>query len=258
MSDPLSINSGCYPVWFRADLPREYVLAYWRGSHGQIANKNPAINEYLQHHFSLTDHGFWPVPQGVGGMIPPDWRMDGVTEVRINSMWTALRARLFHMRENILDEENVFDRVLAKNSMLGGSLWWTGCYQPDTGFRAAVFLRARSGARGQLSSFIQQCLGPALLNAGARELRTHVFASGTRFTWWTPGVRHDEPANRYSDAMLLIGADSREALRDMLNSAALSATQNEQKRHCVAIYAYAIDRTYPLSLDGKPQPQTWE
>jgi hypothetical protein len=254
-----SVSTGCYPVWFRQDLTRDQAQAYWRGPHGQIANKNPAMHEYLQHHFSATDHGFWPVPPGIGGLIPADWRMDGVTEVRIDNLWKAIRARLFLMKANKYDEENVFDRVLAKNSNPGWSTWWTGTYKPDTGFRAAVFLRARSTSRGvSFRRFLADTLGPALMSAGALELRTHVFASGTRFTWWTPGVRHDEPANRRSDAMLLIGTASRDAMRDLLESSAIAATQAQQKAHCVAIHAYAIEHTYPLVLDGRPLPNSWD
>lgn len=252
------VTTGCYPVWLRSDLPREYALAYWRGPHGQIANKNPAIDEYLQHHFSLTDHGFWSVPDGIGGAVPSDWRMDGMTEVRVNSIWRGLYVRLFCMKANVHDEENVFDRVLAKNSKGKGSIWWTGRYQPDVGFRCAVFLRARSGTHGQLRDFLQHRLGPALLQAGAQELRAHVFMSGSRYTWWTPGVCHDEPANRRYDALILIGANSREALIQLLNSEVVLDTHEDQKRHCVAIHAYSVDRTYPLTVDGKPQPQTWD
>jgi len=254
----LKVSTGCYPVWFRQELRRADAQAYWRGLHGQIANKNPAIHEYLQHHFSDTDHGFWPVPATVGSIIPSDWRMDGVTEVRIGNVMTGIWARLFAMKANALDEENVFDRVLAKTSSPGGSIWWTGAYRADTGFRAAVFLRARSGVSGRkFGSFIEQTLGPALINSGALELRTHVFSLGSRFMWWTPGVRHDEPVNRRADAMLLIGTESREALRELLMSTSISATQGEQQKYCVAIQAYAIDKTYALSLGGVPQPQTW-
>jgi hypothetical protein len=61
------------------------------------------------------------------------------------------------------DEENVFDRVLAKNFSRGGSLWWTGRYRPTTGFRAAVFLRARGGMRGQLRGFLQHRLASSAI-----------------------------------------------------------------------------------------------
>lgn len=250
---PERVTSGCYPVWFRADLPCEEAAAYWRGPHGQIASKNPAIDEYLQHHFALGDHGLWPALPTMGVSIPPDWRMDGVTEVRIKSIWAALWGRLYHMKANWLDEENVFDRVLAKNSLPKGSLWWHGPYQPATGFHMAVFIRARSGMRRHLHTFIEKLLAPALLDAGITGLRAHLFARGTRFTWWTPSVCHDEPANRRYDAMLLINAESREEILCILNSSTLTVTCEAQVRHCVAIHAYAIEHTYPLVLAGIAQ-----
>lgn len=33
----------------------------------------------------------------------------------------------------------------------------------------------------------------------------------------------------------------------------LQSTQDEQVRHCVAIHAYAVENTYALALNGKPQ-----
>lgn len=254
----MKVSTGCYPIWFRQDLAREQAQAYWRGRHAQIAGNNPAILEYLQHHFSQDGHGFWPVSGMIGGMIPPDWAMDGVTEVRIGSMWTAICSRLLRMKANVLDEQNVFERVLAKNSAPGGSGWWSGPYRSDTGFRAAVFLRARSDSRGRpFKYFVEQALAPALMAAGVSELRTHVFTRGSRLAWWTPGVRHDEPANHYADAMLLIGAQSRETLMELLDSEIMTATQAEQQAHCVAIHAYAIEQTYPIVLDYQRQPINW-
>lgn len=253
------ITSGCYLVWFRPDLPRPDIQAYWRCPHGQIANKIPAMHEYLQHHFSLTDHGFWPAPKGVGGAIPQDWRLDGLTEVRISGLMASVVARLFHMRAIIHDEQNIFDRVLAKMTRPGGGRWHTGPYQPGIGFRAVVLLRARHESRGgPFQRFIDDTLAPALLEAGVSELRTHVFQSGGRFMHWTPGVRHDEPANRRYACALVIGARDRAEFDTLLASPGVRSTQPAQLRHCVAIHAYAVENSYPLVLDCKPQAATWD
>lgn len=255
---PQRITSMCSFVWLRADLPRAAGQAYWRGAHAQIANKVAAMREYLQHHFSDTGHGFWPVPAGVGGTIPPDWRIDGLTEVRINSLAVAILDRLFRMKAIFHDEFNVFDRVLANNTPPSGGLWWTGPYKPETGFRAAVLIRARHEMRGTpFRRFIEKTLAPALMEAGVSELRTHVFAPGGRFTHWTPDVLHDQPANRSYAAALLIGARSRAELEQLLSSPLLQATQAEQHQHCIAIHAYAVENTYPCVLDDEPQPSSW-
>lgn len=254
MNKPERVTSGCYIVWFRSDLPKTYVQAYWRGPHGQIANQNPAIHEYLQHHFSQTDHGFWPVPEGVGGKIPSDWHIDGLTEVRVKSLMVSVWARLFRMKVNFLDEQNVFDRVLAKISSPGGGLWWTGPYKPDTSFRAVVFLRARHELRGKpFQGFVEETLAPALLAAGVGELRTHIFQRGSLFTHWTPAVRHDEPVNRRYDGALVIGCRSRAEFDRLMASTPVQRTQSSQLRHCVAMHAYAVDNTYALALNGEPQ-----
>lgn len=80
---PQPATSGIFPVWLRADLPRETALRYWAGPHAEIVAPLPHITEYLQHHFSATDHGYWPPSPTVGTAIPPDWRCDGIAEVRL-------------------------------------------------------------------------------------------------------------------------------------------------------------------------------
>jgi hypothetical protein len=259
MRESERVTSMCSFVWLRSDLTRDDAQAYWRGPHGQIANKIRAIHEYLQHHFSLTDHGFWPVPKGVGGTIPPDWKMDGMAEVRITSMVAGLIARLFRMKKIFHDEFNVFDRVLANTTRPGGGRWWTGPYQPETGFRAAVLIRARYEMKGApFRRFIEETLAPALIAAGVRELRTHVFQPGGRFTQWTPDVRHDQPVNRAYAGALIIGAKNRAEFDKLIASSSLRATQAAQVRHCVAIHAYAVENTYPCALNNEPQPATWD
>lgn len=178
--------------------------------------------------------------------------MDGIAEARIKNVGLALWTRLFGMKANVLDEQNVFDKVLAKNSNPGASRWWTGPYQPNTGYRAAVFIRAHSDSRGKtFAQFLHGQLGPALVQAGAVELRTHLFAPGSRFTWWTPNVAHDEPANRVTDGMLLLGAHSRAHLEQILNAEPVNALRADTQKHCLALYAYGIAQTYPMALGGR-------
>lgn len=255
----LPVTSGAYLVWFRADLPRATAQAYWRGPHGQIANRITAMEEYLQHHFALSDHGFWPAPTGVASAIPPDWRLDGLTEVRLRSLWAGVGAKLFHMNAIKQDEQNLFDRVLANMTNTGGGCWWTGPYQRGIGFRAVLLLRARHEVRGRpFRRFVEQTLAPALMAAGAHELRSHVFQPGSRLLHWTPAVRHDDPVNRRYAAALIIGAADRYDFERLVASPAVKETQPAQLRHCVAIHAYAVERTYPLVLNGQPQAAHWD
>lgn len=259
MTKPERVTSMCSFVWLRSDLAREDSRAYWRGPHAQIANKVRAIHEYLQHHFSATDHGFWPVPKGVGAAVPPDWKIDGMAEIRITSMAAGLIDRLFRMKKVFHDEFNVFDRVLANNTRPGGGRWWTGPYQPATGFRAAVLIRARHEMKGApFRRFIEETLAPALIEEGASELRTHIFQPGGRFTHWTPDVRHDQPSNRAYAGALIVGAKDRVEFDRLMKSSMLAATLPDQLRYCVAIHAYAVENTYPCALDNQPQPATWD
>jgi hypothetical protein len=244
-----SVTTGCWTLWFRGDLPREEASAYWRGPHGDIVASVPHIVEYLQHHFSVEDHGFWPAPPGVGALIPPDWRIDGMPEVRLDGAAGALRA-LPSMRELYLDEQNAFERVLCQLSGPRGARWWTGAFDPSVGQRAVVLVRRRRGlAPGAFRRFLHGTLGEALLRAGARELRTHAFLPGSRFSHWTPGVAHDDPVHRRYAGAIVLGADDRAELDGLLSRPEVQATQEAQVAHCTAFHAYAVEQTFPFVLD---------
>lgn len=215
------------------------------------------MHEYLQHHFSLIDHGLWRAPKGVGAAVPPDWKMDGMAEVRLRGLMAGLLTRISQLKAIFRDEENIFDRCLANLTNPGGGFWWTGPYQPAVGFRAAVFLRARHEFRGRsFRRFVGETMAPALIAAGARELRVHNFQPGGRFLHWTPGVRHDEPVNRRYDCALVVGTRDRAEFDRLLVASTVQSTESAQLRHCVAIHAYAVENTYPVVLNGEPQAVT--
>lgn len=259
MKRPLYTNSMCALVWLRADLDRAESSAYWRTTHGQLVTKLSSVDEYLQHHFSTKDRGFWPTPKGIGGLIPADWQIDGLTEVRTIGLLSSFGDRFLRMKPIFRDEFNVFDRVIPNAARPNGGAWWTGPFQQKVGFRTVVLIRARHEYKGKpFNNFIEHTLAPALLSAGALELRTHVFQPGARFMQWTPDVRHDHPANRRYAGAVMIGTKDRAEFEKILKSKELQATQSAQAKHCIAIHAYAVENTYPIILGGEPQPVTWE
>src|SRR5215208_7017589 len=120
MPAPISKSTGCWLLWFRADLARDEARAYWRGPHAQLVRPIPGIDEYRQLHFSADDHGFWPAPTGVASAIPPDWRPDGMPEVAHKGLLPSPRALPPALRGVFRDEANAFDRVLAHVTRPGG------------------------------------------------------------------------------------------------------------------------------------------
>lgn len=254
---PEVVTTGCWSLWFRGDLTREEASDYWSGPHGDIVVGVPGAAEYLQHHLSATDHGFWPAPAGVGAIVPPEWRIDGMPEVRLLGKGSGFRFRTLPRLANVyLDEQNVFQRALRQMSGPRRGRWWTGPFDRSLEQRAVVLLRRRKGLRpGAFRHFLHDTLGAALLSAGARELRTHAFRPGSRFLHWTPGVAHDDPVHRRYAGAIVIGAEDRGGLEALLASPALRATEAAQVEHCVAIHAYAVERTFPLVLDGQVVPR---
>jgi hypothetical protein len=70
MPYPVKTTSYVSPIGLREDLPRENASEYWAGPHAEIVRRLPGVIEYVQHHFSTTDHGFWPSSERVGTREP--------------------------------------------------------------------------------------------------------------------------------------------------------------------------------------------
>jgi hypothetical protein len=252
MSEPVKTASGLFPVWLRDDLPRETACAYWAGPHAEIVRRLPGLIEYVQHHFSATDHGFWPSSERVGTLVPASWRVDGLTEVRLKSTASSLKAAL-HMREVFLDEQNLFDRVLGQLTGPGGGRWWTERFDDAAGHRVAMLLRRRRGVRrGTFCRFVHERLGPALLAAGARDLRTYTFLPWSRFAPHpTPGISHDNPTYRRYHGAVIFGTKDRAAVDDLLGTHQFAALVADQHTACTAVHAFSVERSVPVIRIGR-------
>lgn len=124
--------------------------------------------------------------------------------------------------------------------------WWTERLDDSVGLRTVVMIRQRKGTRSRdFRTFIHDELGRALHGAGAQDLRTYTFMRYIAAMWSTPGVNHAGPAHRRHHAALVIGADSRQQLDDILKSTEVAAVVDRQERHITAAHAYTVDRTVP-------------
>jgi hypothetical protein len=246
MSYPVKTTSYVSPVWLREDVPRETASAYWAGPHAEIVRRLPTLIEYVQHHFSAIDHGFWPTSERVGTQIPASWRTDGIAEVRFKSAAAALTTPP-HMRDVFLDEQNVFERVLGQPTGPGGGRWWTEGFDDAVGHRVALLLRRRRGVRGGVfRRFVHERIGPALFAAGAGDLRSYAFLPWSRFMHATPGVSHDNPPERRYHGAVLFGTEDRGAVDELLGSAQVAALVAEQHTACAAVHAFGVERSVPV------------
>jgi hypothetical protein len=253
VTSPASRSTGCWLLWFRADLPRERVREYWRGPHGRLVGAVPGLDDYRQHHFSEEDHGFWPGPAGVGTAIPEDWRVDGMPEVAFAGVLGPLMALGPRVVAVFRDEANAFDRVLSNLTGPRGGQWMRSGRGEAIGARVVVLIRRRPGVGfSAFRSFVHDVLGSGLLRApGALEVRTHPFLPYSKALWPTPGVAHDNPPHRRYHAAVVIGAADREGLDTILASNEVAATHEAQAAHCVALHAYAVDETFVVVEDGR-------
>jgi hypothetical protein len=246
MDMPVLTTSALYPVRLRGDLRRDVAYAYWAGPHAEIVKRLPHVVEYNQHHFSATDHGYWPATPTVGTTVASSWPLDGLSEVRMSSMAAALRIPL-HMREVFLDEQNVFEHCLGHLTGPGGGRWWTGGHDDSVGHRTVLLLRRRRGVRGRsFRAFVRTRLGPALHAAGARDVRTYTFLPLVPVVHSTLGVSHDNPTHRRYHGAVVFGTGSRGEVEDVIGSSEVAAAVNDQHRFCTAVHAFGVDWTVPV------------
>lgn len=237
-------TSALYYVRLREDLPRDVAQAYWAGLHADIVRRLPHLVEYRQHHFSATDHGYWPATPRVGTVTPASWRLDGFAEVRFQNLASGLLVPL-HLREVFFDEQNVFEQVLGHLAGPTGGRWWTEGHDPHVGHRTTVLLRRRAGAsRRGFRNFVRERLAPALETAGALDLRAYTFLPGLPHP--TPGIAHHNPANRRYHGAVLFGTTHRGDVDALLTHPEVAAAIAVQGETCSAVHSYAVHRTVPV------------
>jgi len=240
----ITTTSALYYVRLREDLPRDVARAYWAGPHADIVRRLPHLAEYRQHHFSATDHGYWPATPKVGTVTPASWRVDGFAEVRFQNLAWGLLVPL-HMREVFYDEQNVFEQVLGHLAGPTGGRWWTTGHDPEVGHRTTVLLRRRAGvSRRAFRRFVRERLAPALDAAGGRDLRSYTFLPNLPHP--TPGIAHGNPRNRRYHGAVLFGTDTRGDVGALLAHPEVAAAIAVQSETCSAIHAYFVERTVPV------------
>jgi hypothetical protein len=246
VTNPTHTTSLLAPLTLRGDLSRDVATTYWATTHAAKVARLPNLTEYNQRLFSTTDHGFWPATPGVGTAIPCTWRLDGCAEIRFASAPGMLTTGL-QSREVFLDEQNVFARVLPRYTWPGGGRWFTDGFDESAKQHVALLLRRRIGISTKIfRTFVHQRLSPALLAAGARDLRSYVFLPYTPLLGGSPAVAHDDPPHRRYHAMVLFGVDNRAALDELMTHNALAAVIDVQHTVLTAVHGYGMERTVPV------------
>jgi hypothetical protein len=231
----------------RDDLTREAATEYWATGHGDLVRRTlPGVAEYVQRHFSPTDHSFWPDTPTVGTLISDQWRIDGCAELRFHNLRAILAASL-HQREILFDEQNCFSRVLGHSTAPGGGRWWTNGHDDTPMHRVALLLRRRRGVpRKAFGAFVYDRLSPALLGGGVRDLRAYAFMPWFRLTNATFGVAHDNPIDRRYHGLVLFGVSDRAAVDLLLTSAHIAPIIADQHTVLTGVHAFTVERSVPV------------
>ena len=236
-----STTSVHYHLRLRGDLSREEARAYWSGPHADIVRRLPHVAEYRQHHFSVTDHGYWPATRGVAVDIPEHERLDGFAELTFSSLAAAPLVAL-GSRQVMADERNFLSWDAGHLACLGGGQKWDDRCQ--LGHHTALLLRRRPGVRrAAFRRFVHETLAPALKAAGAQGLRSYTFLSSLPHP--TPGVAHTYPTQHRFHGAVLFGSAHRTEVEALLAHPALAPVLAEQHQACSAAHAYGTDRVVP-------------
>ncbi|WP_265443125.1 hypothetical protein [Flexivirga meconopsidis] len=242
MSQPETITAGLFSVRFRDDVPREVAVSHWEHQHADIMRHLPHIDEYRQRQFSAVDHGYWPATPGVGTTISPEYRLDGFAEIRWPNMLGIVRTS-FHSSQILHDEQNLFRHVVGQLAPRRGR-WWPDESTSQIGQHTAVMLRRRQGAsRGAFARFVHDELGPALHEAGARDLRTYTFVPSSKVAATSPGVSHQYAVERRIHGGVSFGLNDRGAVDSVLQHPSVAAVIEGQSEVLTGAYAYTIERS---------------
>lgn len=194
-------------LWVRTDQPRQTGMDYWKGPHSKIISATPGLEEYRQIHLAEENPGLWPATPGVETEIPVERKIDGVAEVTFQSLLSPLLGRK-QTQLAFKDEINVFRRTLLYAGLPNSSRWYEVAEPGETADARAL---STSGGRmasvpatSGSSSARSSC--PALAGTGVlRELRTQTFLRWSKKLWDTPNVAHDNPADQWFHASLILG-----------------------------------------------------
>lgn len=242
-------------LWFRNDLSREDVRAYWRGSHAQLAGRNPTFRDYRQHHFEEINSGLWPVIPEVETTIPLERKIDGMSEITLKGVVAGLLPSAVQMNKRILaDEVNIFARTILHMTSPRGGRWFLSGDELKIRFRIVVLIRRKNGiSHREFSQFIHDRLGPTLsIHSCILELHTQVFLPWSKSFWDSKQVAHDYPSDYQFHASIVIGAESKDKLLNALHEISTIELNSEIVQQCVAIHAYAVANTYIYCKDGRP------
>ena len=244
----ITTTSVLYHVRLRRDMPRDVARAYWAGGHADIVRRLPHISEYRQHHFSPTDHGYWPATPGVGTDTAQD-RLDGLAEMTFTSVLGGLLVGP-RARPVFLDEQNAFAWDVGHLAGPYGGRRSTESHA-DVSHRTTLLIRRRAGVpRRRFATYVHDGLAGALRSAGAQDLRSYVFRS--RLPHPTPGVTHNYPAHERFSAAIHLGADSRANVAELIAHPSVAAAINDQAAYCTAMHAYTTELLVPVITGAQP------
>jgi hypothetical protein len=243
-------------LWVRNDQPREVGMNYWKGPHSRIISATPGFEEYRQIHLTETNAGLWPATPGLETSIPADRRVDGLAEVTLKSVLSALQGRK-QTQLAFKDEINVFRRTLLYMGLPGSSRWYDVAQTGErSGSRVLVYLRRRDGVSARaFRTFVNNDLAPALARTGQlRELRTQTFLPWNEKLWDTPNVAHDNPVDRRFHASLILGFADEAAQAAFLNNPLLRDLSRGLARVASAAHAYQVSEALTFVRDGVALP----
>lgn len=244
-------------LWFRHDLPRDAVRAYWAGPHAQFVARQKSLYDYRQHHFDEASSLTWPTVDGLETVIPAARRIDGMPECMVNGLLGGLRGGK-EKKLVFADEANIFRRTVLYITGPSATRRYRLKERGRVASRAVVILRRNADVRPRsFASFVNNYLAPSLIgDKRVRELNTQNFLPW-RNMWDTPGVSHDNPEPEQFHAVCVLGFASDEERAAFFSDGSLNGLSSELAAHCSAAHVYSVAATYHYVVNGRVMlPQT--
>lgn len=241
------------PVQRLPGIPLETFAAYWRDVHGPLCSRLPGLGYYVQFHFSRENFAnLWPLPAGVEKI---DFPLDGAVEIGFPN---ADDMGVFGLASPILfgDEINVFGWDAAF-FLPNGSRTYVDRQAdavpngPDRLHRLHVYMHGRLDAtfKDWVGNFAQALAA----DSKVLKLRLHVPEPYDNANPQPPSpVDHHVRDDMLTLAVMEIGFESPIAARQLFESDAFKATQEELAKHVKAMTAYLVTGVHTFVRDSVP------
>lgn len=239
-------------TYLRKDLDREFTLNYWRTRHGWLVSQNDGCLLYRQVKFTdtpLVRISGWTVNQDFTNFKMPD----GVAENLVTSYLNGAKLLLSDNKKKIyLDERNFISDCFMYQTMKHSTIYHReelNGYNDRTGLLEGERLLILFKGKRLRNLVMKELPDLCTQNKNIKEIHSYYFMRYNENLWKSKDVNHRQPKEDEYSAALMLGADRRSDITELLNSEKFCEAVNSSP--CTAINTFEVERVLIMRYNNK-------